>query len=195
MGRALVLAFCSRYELDVGEIDLSGLCGYRGHGRGHASAGVGPAARTPSSGRSRRGTPGDRVGFLVGPVVFVLVLMAGQPPVPRSTPLVAIRSPRSCWSGPGRLRAWSDRRDLADPRRTRRAIVIGSGDDAEYIVRSMLRTWTGGSCRSQPRRGQHASTEDGIATVKPDEDSGGQQRHAADLADHRDVRSGPRRRR
>ena len=184
---ALVLAVLLRVELDVDEIDLQGLAWTAGAAAAtQVLAGVARRSYTADSAISARGAGGLTASvFLVGLVVFALALLTDQAPVPRSTPLTAIPIAALMLVGSRAwLRAWSDRPDLEDPRRTRRAIVVGSGDDAEYIVRSMLRDpgWGILPVAVLAEGGTRRRRIAGIGAGRPDEDLAVvAQRHSADL--------------
>ncbi|WP_075332815.1 sugar transferase [Pseudonocardia sp. Ae168_Ps1] len=137
---ALVVAVLLRYELALAEIDLSGLLWMSVVAAG-VQVLVGVCRRSYTAGRAAAGDGGRLIlsVFAVGLVVFVLTVLQA-PPVPRSTPLIAIPIAALLLVGArAALHARIDRPDPTDPRRTRRAVVVGSGDDADYLVRSMLR--------------------------------------------------------
>lgn len=131
---ALTTAVLLRYELHMDEVDLSGLAG-TATVAAVVQLAVGAVRRAYTLDRlvSVRGNRGIIASvFLVGAAVFVSVALSDPPPVPRSTPLLAIPIAALLLTGTrGAIRAWQERPDLDDPRRTHRAVVVGTGDDAE----------------------------------------------------------------
>lgn len=139
---ALVVAVLLRYELELAEIDVSGLL-WTAAAAAVGQMLVGWLGRSYTSGSAASAAdPGGLTlsVFLVGLTTFVLVTLQDPPPVPRSTPLLAIPIAALLLVGVRAvLRARIERPDPTDPRRTRRAVMVGTGEDADHLVRSMLR--------------------------------------------------------
>jgi FlaA1/EpsC-like NDP-sugar epimerase len=130
-----------RYEGDAAEIDTDGLAwvllvALLVHGVVAAPLGL-------YRGRHWTGSVDDAIGVTatvttVGLVLFVVVLLPSQPPVPRSVPLTgALIALLLSVGARVAVRRWRERSAQPDGRSAQRVIVLGAGLEGQQLVRSM----------------------------------------------------------